>query len=425
VRWSLKDLLHDCKQSIAASCGDDAYLKNWLWLLDNPSLPSRVLWQEYDQLLQQIIGLLLRWCAWSEAGPPAAAVLKRAIEMHLFEVGPWSRLDIRFSQINNTLADTRVAYAACNDHIKLHRRSQDSFKPRVPVPAGSYRYILNGHRVCRSASWLEQADTTSMAGTKEFSPQADYMDGLPAAFADMSDAILLVDDARLPVHKAILAANSAVFAELFMTASAQQSLSLLEVPLPGNRMWDVYTALKYLYRGCTPCASSSPEIKSTDDAKALVLFAHQCAIKSLLNACEEFLVKLAQGDLSDGGLPGYYLFTNFDAIASWTKLADVRHLDTLLAHCEVAMINYADMHLWCDPAITSIKISRGSLVRMLRASQLFIYRSKGDQAKYKGSQRERILSEVKPRTVTQCSSTAAPDHHAAIAILMQWKREML
>ncbi len=144
------------------------------------------------------------------------------------------------------------------------------------------------------------------------------MDGLPAAFADMSDAILLVDDARLPVHKAILAANSAVFAELFMTASAQQSLSLLEVPLPGNRMWDVYTALKYLYRGCTPCASSSPEIKSTDDAKALVLFAHQYAIKSLLNACEEFLVKLAQGDLSDGGLTGYYLFTNFDAIASWT-----------------------------------------------------------------------------------------------------------
>ncbi|KAL0044723.1 hypothetical protein WJX82_006897 [Trebouxia sp. C0006] len=289
------------------------------------------------------------------------------------------------------------------------------------------------------------------------------MDGLPAAFADMSDAILLVDDARLPVHKAILAANSAVFAELFMTASAQQSLSLLEVPLPGNRMWDVYTALKYLYRGCTPCASSSPEIKSTDDAKALVLFAHQYAIKSLLNACEEFLSKGLQYNLN-GTNQGITMFAPVNDAFSEPLLAGISGLDNaqtildltgqipdiisdLLGYSVVPQQLQENQLLAGDTFNTTNVIKTGSGVNGVPAyipigiktttdmtqvlgvgsiaTILFIYRSKGDQAKYKGSQRERILSEVKPRTVTQCSSTAAPDHHAAIAILMQWKREML
>ncbi len=189
------------------------------------------------------------------------------------------------------------------------------------------------------AGTLHSAETAfnNASVPEEFSPQADYMDGMPAAFADMSDAILLVDDAKLPVHKAILAANSAVFAELFMTASAQQSHSLLEVPLPGDTIWDVYTALKYLYKGCTLCTSSSPEIKSTDDAKALVLFAHKYGIQNLLDACECYLVELAQGDMSDDGPEDLCLFTNNDAIASWTELAGTCELDTLLAYCGTSL----------------------------------------------------------------------------------------
>lgn len=256
-----------------------------------------------------------------------------------------------------------------------------------------------------------------------FSPRANYMDGLPAAFVDMSDTVLLVDDAKLPVHKAILAANSAVFAELFMTASAQQSHSLLELPLPGDRMWDVYTALKYLYKGCTPCASSSPEIESTDDARALVLFAHKYGINSLLDACEEFLVELAQGDMSDGGAKGFRLFTSFDAVASWTELADDCNLNSLLAHCELSMIKNSDMDLWCDPAMTSGKISRSSLVRILRASQLFIHRSTRDQAKHQHV--DRPIFKGSPHTVTHRSSAVALDHHVDIETLMQWKREVL
>lgn len=283
-----------------------------------------------------------------------------------------------------------------------------------------------------------QADTTSVAGTllaagtavdnvfvtEEFSPRAAYMDGLPAAFADMSDVILLVDDAKLPVHKAILAANSAVFAELFLTASARQSPSVLEVPLPGDNKWDVYTALKYLYKGCTLCTSSSPEIKSTDDAKALVFFAHKYAIQSLLDACECYLVELAKGDMSDDGPEDLCLFTSNDAVASWTELADTCKLDTLLAYCELSMIKDTGLTLWCDLAMTSSKISRSSLFRMLRASQLFIHRSKQKQVNYRGS--HKTFDEAKPRTVTQTSSAALNlDYHVDVATLMQWKRETL
>ncbi|DBB01875.1 hypothetical protein WJX77_009456 [Trebouxia sp. C0004] len=188
-------------------------------------------------------------------------------------------------------------------------------------------------------------------------------------------------------------------------------------------MWVVYTALKYLYRGCTPCASSSPEIKSTDDAKALVLFAHKYGINSLMDACENYLVELAEGDMSDDGAEDFCLFINCAAIASWTELADACNLDTLLAHCELAMIRDTDMTLWCDPATTSGKISRSSLFRMLRASQQFICRAKLSQlgrfrlqAKY-GSQR------MVP-AVSHSYSGADPDHHVNIATLMQWRREM-
>jgi len=363
---------------------------------------------------------------------------QRAAEVHLFQVGPGSRL-----YIDDILADTRVLHPACCDHVKPHSRTQHLFEPRIPAN------VLKLTTVCTAAhsGWqVNTGGTTSMAGTlhstetafdnvsvpEKFSPRADYMDGLPAAFADMSDAILLVDDAKLPVHKAILAANSAVFAELFMTATAQQSLSLLEIPLPGDRMWDVYTALKYLYRGCTPCASSSPEIKSTDDAKALVLFAHKYGINTLMNACEHYLVELAQGDMSDDGPEDLCLFTSCDAFASWTELAEMCNMDTLLAHCELSMIKDEDMDLWCNPAMTSGKISRGSLVRMLRASQLFIHRSKEKHVNYNNSHRackmgaEQGLSHRQYLSIICCSSRALTlDYHVDIATLMQWKREML
>ena len=189
-------------------------------------------------------------------------------------------------------------------------------------------------------------------------------------------------------------------------------------------MTDVCTALTYLYKGCIVCTSSSPEITSPDDAKACVLFAHKYGIKDLLDAGESYLVKVARRHMSRDGpldLVGS-LFTSFEALSVWTELADTCNLATLLAYLELLMIRDADMDLWFNLATTSSKINRGSLFRMLRASQLFIHRQKGVQAKCKDSQR--MCFGANPRTVTQTLSALAPDHHVNIATLMEWKREM-
>ena len=95
---------------------------------------------------------------------------------------------------------------------------------------------------------------------------ANYLDVLPTAIADMADAVLTPQSGpfpglNFPVHKAMLVANSAVFAEIFL----QEEASMPEIPMPGDSLWDVYTALKYLYAGYSPhgtATTSSPDIKS-------------------------------------------------------------------------------------------------------------------------------------------------------------------
>ena len=97
----------------------------------------------------------------------------------------------------------------------------------------------------------------------------DYMHGLSTPFAEMLDASLFVEGTSLPVHRAILAASSTVFAELFNCASTEKPMPALEfsafrqalissscqtssstqlqVPLPEDKIWDVCTALKFLF----------------------------------------------------------------------------------------------------------------------------------------------------------------------------------
>ncbi|KAL3137841.1 hypothetical protein ABBQ38_005094 [Trebouxia sp. C0009 RCD-2024] len=216
---------------------------------------------------------------------------------------------------------------------------------------------------------------------------ADYLDALPAPIAGMTDAILIVGEARFPVHSAMLAANSAVFDDLFCTAEQQELM--LEIPLLGDQASDVHTALKYIYAGyplrrCRQCATKSfPRIKSTDDAKAVITFAHKYTCTSLLEACEAYLVGLAQKDMSGDSGDQYHLFSSNKAILFWTELAEACELDTLLAHCELSMIRDRDELLWHHPALTTGNISRSCLLRMLRASHLAIQRINVDIATLK------------------------------------------
>lgn len=164
---------------------------------------------------------------------------------------------------------------------------------------------------------------------------------------------------------------------------------MLEIPLPGDQVSDVQTALKYIYAGYPlhHCRhrkiASCPRIRSTADAKALITFAHKYTCTSLLKACEAYLVGLAQEDMSGKPVDQYHLFSSNQAILSWTELAEACHLDTLLAHCELSMVRDRDELLWRHPALTSAKISHSCLLRMLRASQRALQKSSVDIAMLK------------------------------------------
>lgn len=249
-------------------------------------------------------------------------------------------------------------------------------------------------------------------------PCADYLDGLPAAFADMADTILIVDSARLPVHRAILAANSDVFATLFISATAGQSTPMLEVPLLDDAMWDVYTALIHLYKGCTVITASSPEIGSVEEAKALVRFAHKYSIMSLIKASEDYLVELAQDDVT-GALvmsADNCLFDTKEALVSCIVLAEACSLNRLLAHCELFMIRSKDMSLWYDSAVTSNKISNSCLLRMLRGAQIFMRTSEQYLTKERHRDKRPMLD------YTSSVSQALPPKHVSIAALMGWNK---
>ena len=182
------------------------------------------------------------------------------------------------------------------------------------------------------------------------------MHGLPTEFVEMTDACLIVDGASLPVHRAILAANSTVFAKLFNCATTKKPMpapepsalrlaqvsgncqtsntTQLQVPLKGDNIWDVCTALIYLYKGLV-FSSSPSEITSSADARALVKFAHKYDIKSMLEACESYLIELVNKDMASCTAENYRLFLTNEDVVSWTALAEEYNLDNLLAHCEL------------------------------------------------------------------------------------------
>lgn len=192
-----------------------------------------------------------------------------------------------------------------------------------------------------------------------------YMGQPSPAFAKMADVMLVVEGRHLPVHSMILGANSNVFAEIFNKAIAQQpdSWHLLEVPLVGDSLSDVTTALSYLYQGCTVWLASTLVISTLEDAVSLARFAHKYGIEHLLQACQQHLVRILKLHIagSDKSL------SQSSDMAHLTDLAETCEMHELLAHCELVMIKSTDCNLWTDDAMLSEKVSRHSLLRMLRA----------------------------------------------------------
>ena len=150
---------------------------------------------------------------------------------------------------------------------------------------------------------------------------------------------------------------------MFSEATAQQPDSkrpLTRVPLPGDILEAVPTALHYLYKGCTVWLASTLVISKIEEAVSLAKFAHKYEIEPLLQACQQYLVQELKTVQSNNA--------GHEAI-QLADLAETCDMRELLGHCEFVMISSQDSNLWTDLAMLSDQVSRRSLLRMLRAFQ--------------------------------------------------------
>ena len=99
-----------------------------------------------------------------------------------------------------------------------------------------------------------------------------YLDDLPEQFAQLADVTLIAEGVELPAHQAILAANSPFFGDMFLSSSEgskDTSTGRLRCPLPGDKLDDVLTVLRYCYQYCTLFSSTQPRLESAKDACSL------------------------------------------------------------------------------------------------------------------------------------------------------------
>lgn len=192
-----------------------------------------------------------------------------------------------------------------------------------------------------------------------------YMLGLSHQVVSMADAVLIVQAAEVPVHTYVLAANSPVFATMLgtITIAPQKSKTLYKIPLQGDSLAVVCTALRYMYIGSLVVSPGTPAIKSCDDAAALVSFAHKYSITQLVDKAEAYLIGAACED------DGQALFGDPKQLVEWVILAETCNLDVFLAYAERFMIQHMDASFW-QGALAEVDggISQQCFLRVLRGA---------------------------------------------------------
>lgn len=195
--------------------------------------------------------------------------------------------------------------------------------------------------------------------------------GLAEQLASQTDAYLHADGGYIPVHSAVLAVQSCVFADMFKVASdsdktAHRRDGNICIPMTGHTSTDVCTAVKFLYQRTISHWENSPckDIwKDIDRARPILQFAHKFKMKSVLKDCDLCLSEKAQED------QGTKLFTPTDAVLLWAALAEECKLTRLLSHAEMFMSKTLTPKSWlCDNPVTS-QLSSACLFRVLRAAQ--------------------------------------------------------
>lgn len=193
-----------------------------------------------------------------------------------------------------------------------------------------------------------------------------YMLGVSEQVASMADVMLIVQGTELPVHTYILAANSPVFANMLMleatSTAPSKSKPLHTIPLEGDSLPIVCTALRYMYLWSMVVIPSTPAIQSCEDAAALVTFAHKYSMTRVLDKAEGHLVAEACKD------KGKVLFDDPAQLVAWVKLAETCKLDVFLAHVERFMIQHMDISFCQSELAGSDGISQQCSLRVLRGA---------------------------------------------------------
>lgn len=171
-----------------------------------------------------------------------------------------------------------------------------------------------------------------------------YFEGALPGLAETTDLVLVVGDAKLPVHSYVLTSNSSVLLSAVRATCNSTPLSK-ELPLPGDSRADTVVALKYLY-------ARRPEIVTVEDAVALSKFAHKYSISHMNTECSTYLVSHAPIMLPES------------AIFDWTLLAEHNDLKGFLAHCERSItVHFKELQCAEDGKLFSL--SKSSLRRIM------------------------------------------------------------
>jgi hypothetical protein len=235
-----------------------------------------------------------------------------------------------------------------------------------------------------------------------------YLDDLPEQFAQLADVTLIAEGVELPAHQAILAANSPFFGDIFLSSSEDNkgtSRGRLRCPLPGDKLDDVLTVLRYCYQSCTLFSSNKPRLESAKDACSLARFAHKYDMQALLRECETFLTTRAKA------VEASHDTLDITSVIEWTALAEECGMTRLVAHCELVMAKSWDTSLWQDNRLTDTdSISRACLLRVLRAAQHHMIAS------------EQRMQQMVVNRYNSFHTGASPTCHAGINDLIKWQQ---
>lgn len=197
------------------------------------------------------------------------------------------------------------------------------------------------------------------------------LSGLAEQFAGQTDAYLHVEGDYIPVHSAVLAVQSCVFADMFKASdkTAHRRDGKICIPMTGHTFADVCIAVKFLYQRTTSHWENSPckDIwKDIHTARPILRFAHKFNMKSLLQDCDLCLSEKAQEDhRKDVALDP----SDADAALMWAALAEECNLTRLLSHVELFMVKPLTPKSWLSGNPATSQLSSACVFRVLRAAQ--------------------------------------------------------